>query len=65
MDIQPSEISKILKEEIKNFGTDSEITEVGRSFQLVMELPEFTDWIMFKLEKWCFLTLEQKVWHLI
>ena len=30
MDIQPSEISKILKEEIKNFGTESEITEVGQ-----------------------------------
>jgi hypothetical protein len=25
MDIQPSEISKILKEEIKNFGSESEI----------------------------------------
>ena len=30
MDIQPSEISKILKEEIKNLGSDSEITEVGQ-----------------------------------
>ena len=30
MDLQPSEISKILKEEIKNFGSDSEITEVGQ-----------------------------------
>ena len=30
MHIQPSETSKILKEEIKNFGTDSEITEVGQ-----------------------------------
>ncbi len=30
MDIQPSEISKILKEEIKNFGSDSEISEVGQ-----------------------------------
>ena len=30
MHIQPSEISKILKEEIKNFGSDSEITEVGQ-----------------------------------
>ena len=30
MDIQPSEISKILKEEIKNFDSDSEITEVGQ-----------------------------------
>ena len=30
MDIQPSEISKIIKEEIKNFGSDSEISEVGQ-----------------------------------
>ena len=30
MDIQPSEISKILKEEIKNFGSESEILEVGQ-----------------------------------
>ena len=30
MDIKPSEISKILKEEIKNFGSDSEILEVGQ-----------------------------------
>ena len=30
MDIQPSEISKILKEEIKNFESDSEILEVGQ-----------------------------------
>jgi len=30
MKIQPSEISKILKEEIKNFGSESEITEVGQ-----------------------------------
>ena len=30
MDIQPSEISKILKEEIKNFGSDSEITDGGQ-----------------------------------
>ena len=29
MDIQPSEISKILKDEIKNFGSDSVILEVG------------------------------------
>ena len=30
MDIQPSEISEILKEEIKNFGSESEILEVGQ-----------------------------------
>ena len=30
MDIQPSEISAILKREIKNFDTDAEVTEVGQ-----------------------------------
>jgi len=30
MDIKPSEISKILKEQIKNFGQEAEISEVGQ-----------------------------------
>jgi F-type H+-transporting ATPase subunit alpha len=30
MDIQPSEISAILKREIQNFGTDAEVSEVGQ-----------------------------------
>ena len=30
MDIQPSEISAILKREIRNFGTEAEVTEVGQ-----------------------------------
>ena len=34
MDIQPSEISKILKEEIKNFGSESEILEVGQDLSV-------------------------------
>ena len=39
MDIQPSEISKILKEEIKNFGSDSEITEVGQVLSIGDGIP--------------------------
>src|ERR1700740_2389811 len=30
MDIQPSEISAILKREIRNFGAEAEVTEVGQ-----------------------------------
>src|SRR6202000_385651 len=30
MDIQPSEISAILKREIRNFGTEAEVTELGQ-----------------------------------
>lgn len=30
MDIKPSEISKILKEQIKNFGQEAEVSEVGQ-----------------------------------
>ena len=30
MDINPSEVTKILKEQIKNFGKSAEISEVGK-----------------------------------
>src|ERR1700741_3162681 len=30
MDIRPSEISSILKEQIKNFGQEAEVSEVGQ-----------------------------------
>src|SRR5579871_3880401 len=30
MDIQPAEISAILKREIQNFGTDAQVSEVGQ-----------------------------------
>ena len=42
MDIQPSEISKILKEEIKNFGSESEITEVGHRLRIGIIVCIFT-----------------------
>ena len=30
MDINPSEVTKILKEQIKKFGDKSEVTEIGQ-----------------------------------
>ena len=52
MQINPSEVTKILKEQIKKFGEKAEVTEVGKYFQLEMVLPEFMVWTMYKLVKW-------------
>ena len=30
MDINPSEITKVIKDQIKNFGKDAEVSEVGQ-----------------------------------
>ena len=30
MDINPSEVTKLLKEQIKNFGDKAEVSEVGK-----------------------------------
>ena len=62
MEINPSEITKIIKEQIKSFGDKAEVTEVGQS---EMVLPEYMDWTMFKLERWLNLKMVQKEWHLI
>ena len=32
MEINPSEVTKILKEQIKNFGEKAEVAEVGQVF---------------------------------
>ena len=32
MDIKAAEISSILKEQIKNFGQDAEVSEIGTGF---------------------------------
>ena len=32
MEINPSEVTKILKEQIKKFGDKAEVTEVGQGF---------------------------------
>ena len=39
MDINPSEVTKILKEQIKKFGDKAEVKLV-KFYQLEMELPE-------------------------
>ena len=50
MSINPSEITKLLKDQIKNFGEKLKFQKSEKFYQLVMELHEFTVWIMFKGE---------------
>ena len=43
MDINPSEITKVIKDQIKNFGKDAEVSEVGQVLSVEMVLREFMD----------------------
>ena len=64
MDINPSEITKILKEQIKNLGEKTEVSEIGKVLiRWRWYSPEFMALIMFKLEKWLNLKMAQKEWH--
>ena len=52
MSINPSEVTKLLKDQIKNFGKKPKFLKLEKFYQLVTELHECTVWTMFKLEKW-------------
>ena len=52
MGIQAAEISAILKDQIKNFGKDAEVAEVGRVCPSVTVLRVFTVWTTFRPVKW-------------
>ena len=52
MQIKPSEITKLLKDQIKNFGEKAEISEVGKVLSVGDGIAEFMDSTMLKLEKW-------------
>ena len=62
MEINPSEVTKILKEQIKNFGDKAEVTEVGQVLSVGDGIEGFMDLIMFRLEKWLNLQTDQKEW---
>ena len=64
MEINPSEVTKILKEQIKNFGEKAEVAEVGQVLSVGVVSQEFMVWIMYKLVKWWNLQMDQKEWLL-
>ena len=63
MPINPSEVTKLLKDQIKNFGEKAEVSEIGKVLSVGDELREYTVWTMYKLEKWLNLKTVLKVWH--
>ena len=63
MDINPSEITKILKEQIKNRERKLKSQRSAKSFLLEMELQGYMALTMFRLEKWLNLKMVLKVWR--
>ena len=63
MSINPSEITKLLKDQIKNFGEKAEVSEIGKVLSVGDGIARVTVWIMFRPEKWLSLKMAQKVWH--
>ena len=43
MSINPSEVTKLLKDQIKNFGEKAEISEIGKYCRLATVLHEYMD----------------------
>ena len=52
MQINPSEITKILKEQIKSFGEKAEVSEIGKVLSVGDGIARVLDLIMFKQERW-------------
>ena len=52
MSINPSEVTKLLKDQIKNFGEKAEVSEIGKVLSVGDGIAESMDLIMFKQEKW-------------
>jgi F0F1-type ATP synthase alpha subunit len=64
MSINPSEVTKLLKDQIKNFGEKAEVSEIGKVLSVGDGIARVYGLIMFKLEKWLNLKMVLKVWHL-
>ena len=64
MQINPSEITKILKEQIKNFGEKAEISEVGKVLSVGDGIARVLAWTTFKRVRWLNSKTVLKVWRL-
>ena len=62
MEINPSEVTKLLKDQIKNFGKKTEVSEVGKVLSVGDGIAR--DWTMFRQEKWFNLKMAQREWLL-
>ena len=62
MSINPSEVTKLLKDQIKNFGEKAEVSEIGKILSVGDGIAQFMGLTMYKLEKWSNLMMVQKGW---
>ena len=63
MAIEAAEISAILKDQIKNFGQEAEVAEVGRVLSVGDGIARVLVWTMFKLVKWSSSQVASKGWR--
>ena len=62
MEINPSEVTKILKEQIKNFGDKLRLLKSVKFYQLETVSLEFMALTMLRLERWLNFLMALKVW---
>ena len=63
MGIQAAEISAILKEQIKNFGQDAEVAEVGRVLASATVSRASTVWTTSRPVKWSSFPAVSAAWR--
>ena len=64
MDIQPAEISAILKREIQNFGADAEVSEVGEVLSAsATASPASMAWTMSRPARWSSFPAASRAWR--
>ena len=63
MTINPSEVTKLLKDQIKNFGEKAEISEIGKVLSVGDGIARVYGLDNVQAVKWLNLTIIQKVWH--
>ncbi len=63
MGIQAAEISAILKEQIKNFGKDAEVAEVGRVLSVGDGIARVHGWTTCRPARWSNSPVASAAWR--
>ena len=62
MSINPSEVTKLLKDQIKNFGEKAEVSEIGKVLSVGDGIARVYGLDKFKLGRWQSLMMGLKEW---
>ena len=63
MQINPSEVTKLLKEQIKNFGDKAEVSEIGKVLSVGDGIARVYGLDNVRPAKWLNLMMDLKAWH--